>query len=91
MPDVSAAANRTIRGKVDVVVRANVSADGAVEDARLEAHGPSRYFASRALEAARKWRFKPAQQDGRAVPSLWTLRFQFRRSGPDVRATQVSP
>jgi TonB family protein len=91
MPDVSASANRTIQGKVDVVVRANVSVSGAVDNVRLQSGGRSRYFTAKALDAARKWRFTPAQQDGRAVPSVWNLRFQFRRSGPEVNASQVSP
>lgn len=91
MPAVTDAANRTIQGKVDVAVRVNVSASGAVENARLDSGGHSRYFTEKALDAARKWRFKPAQQDGNAVPSVWTLRFQFRRSGPEVHAAQVSP
>jgi TonB family protein len=91
MPDVSASANRTIRGKFDVSVRVDVDPSGTVANARLEAHGPSRYFASRALDAARKWKFRPAQQDGKAVPSTWLLRFQFRRSGPEVNAAEVSP
>lgn len=91
MPDVSANANRTIRGKVDVNVRVDVDASGAVGNARFESHGPSRYFATRALEAARKWKFKPAERDGKAVPSAWLLRFQFRRSGPEVTATEVAP
>lgn len=91
MPDVSANANRTIRGKVDVNVRVDVDASGAVENARFESRGPSRYFAARALEAARKWRFKPAERDGKAVPSAWLLRFQFRRSGPEATGTEVSP
>ena len=91
MPDVSASANRTIRGKINMRVRLNVDANGAVANAQLESAGQSRYFTSRALDAARKWRFRPAQQDGRTVPSVWNLRFQFRRSGPEVNAEQVSP
>lgn len=91
MPDVSGEANRTIHGKVEVTVRVNVDANGAVANARIESHAHSRYFNGRAVDAARKWRFKPAQQDGRTVPSVWLLRFQFRRNGPEVNAVQVSP
>ena len=91
MPDVTDAAIRTIQGKVDVAVRVNVSPSGAVENARLEGRDQSHYFTARSLDAARKWRFKPAQRDGHAVPSVWTLRFQFRRAGPEVSAAQVSP
>jgi TonB family protein len=91
MPNVAASANRTIQGKVDVTVRVDVDANGAVTNARLESPGHSRYFADKALEAARKWRFKPAHQDGKAVPSAWKLRFQFRRSGPEANAVEVMP
>ncbi|HEY3627188.1 MAG TPA: TonB family protein [Terracidiphilus sp.] len=91
MPEVSASANRSIHGKVDVAIRVNVSASGAVENARLEAGGRSRYFTAKALDAARRWRFTPAQKDGRDVASVWSVRFQFRRSGPEVHAVEVTP
>lgn len=91
MPDVSASANRTIRGKVDVTVRVDVDASGAVQNARLDSLGHSRYFNTRALDASRKWRFNPPKRDGNAVPSVWALRYRFRRSGPEVNAVQVSP
>jgi len=91
MPAVAESANRTIHGKVGVTVRVDVDVNGAVTDARFVSRGSSQYFANKALEAARKWRFKPAHKDGNAVPSAWTLRFQFRRSGPEVSAAEVSP
>ena len=91
MPDAAASANRTIQGKVDVTVRVDVDANGAVTNARFESRGHSRYFADKALEAARKWRFKPAHQEGKPVPSAWNLRFQFRRNGPEVTARELSP
>jgi TonB family protein len=91
MPDLLASANRTIHGKVDVNVRVNVDAKGGVANARLDSRGHSRYFAARALDAAGKWRFKPPQLNGQPVPSVWILRFQFRRSGPEVAATQKTP
>jgi TonB family protein len=91
MPDVTASANRTIHGKVEETIRVNVDSEGRVANARIESRSRSRYFASKALDAARKWRFKPAQQDGKAVPSEWTLRFQFRRGGPEVKALEVLP
>ncbi len=91
MPDVAASANRTIHGKVEVRVRLDVDANGAVSGARFDARGSSRYFAAKALEAAQKWTFKPALQNGRSVPSVWALRFDFRRGGPEVKAEEVSP
>jgi len=91
MPEVSASANHTIHGKVNVNVRVNVDAKGSVANARFDSHGLSRYFAARALDAARKWRFKPPQVDGQPVPSVWILRFQFRRNGPEVTAREATP
>ena len=91
MPNVLASANQTIQGKVEVRVRVGVNPNGEVSEARFDAPGSSRYFSARALEAARKWQFKPAQVDGKPVPSVWALRFEFRRSGPEVNAAEVSP
>ena len=91
MPGVSTSANRTIHGKVDVNVRVNVDAKGSVANVRFDSRGNSRYFADRALDAARKWRFKPPQVNGQPVPSVWILRFQFRRNGPDVAVTERTP
>jgi TonB family protein len=91
MPAVAASANRTIHGKVDETIRVDVDSEGRVTNARIESRSPSRYFGSKALEAARRWRFKPARQDGKAVPSAWRLRFQFRRSGPEVNAAEIQP
>lgn len=91
MPNVAASANRTIHGKVDVAVRVKVNPSGTVDNAVLESRAQSRYFTAKALEAARKWTFKPAQQDGHAVASVWTLRFRFTRGGAEVHAVPVSP
>jgi TonB family protein len=91
MPDVLESANRTIRGKIVVRIRLDVNANGDVSDAQFDARGSSRYFSRKALDAARKWTFKPAQVNGRAASSVWVLRFEFRRSGPDVTAKEVSP
>lgn len=90
-PDISESATRTIHGKVDVVVRVSVDASGAVSNASFDSQGHSRYFASHALSAARNWKFKPPQANGASVPSVWTLHFQFRRDGTDIKATEVSP
>ena len=91
MPDVLASAVRTIHGKVEVRVRMTVDPTGTVSEAKLDSAGPSRYFAGKALEAARKWRFIPARVRGEAVASVWTLRFTFRRGGTQVDPAQVSP
>jgi protein TonB len=68
-----------------------VDSNGAVSNARLESAGPSRYFANAALQAARRWRFKPAQVNGEDVPSEWILRFEFSRPAIDVVPTETKP
>jgi TonB family protein len=90
-PNVSASARATITGKVRVRVRLKVDESGNVSQASLESAGPSRYFAGKALDAARRWKFNPAQSDGHPVASAWRLRFEFGRGGTQVYADHLSP
>jgi TonB family protein len=90
MPEVSDAAKRTIHGKFAVKIRVTADEGGKVSEAVFESHGPSRYFANQALQAAREWTFKPPQVDGHPATSRWTLRFEFRRSGIDAIPVEVS-
>jgi TonB family protein len=91
LPDIIPSAMRTISGTLKVSVRLSVDANGNVTDATLESPGPSKYFAGKSLEAARHWKFKPAQVDGQAGPSTWTLEFQFKRSGINVVPEYTTP
>ncbi len=78
IPNVPRSARRTIHGHIKVAVLVIVDRSGNVTDAMLENPGPSWYFARLAREAARKWRFAPAdKQDSRQ----WLLRFEFARGG----------
>jgi len=88
LPDVPRSASNTIRGTVRVTVRVRVDAAGGVSGDELVSAGPSRYFARLASEAARRWKFSPARLDGRSVPSVWLLRFEFTRGG--TRAIPVA-
>jgi TonB family protein len=90
-PDIPESATRTIHGKIDVVVRVAVDANGAVSDASFVSPGHSKYFADRALSAARNWKFRPPQVKGEAAASVWNLHFQFRRNGTDINAREVTP
>jgi protein TonB len=90
-PDVLASASRTIHGQVSVSLRVNVDSTGTVSNAELASPGPSRYFAKVALQSAQRWKFNPAQVDGKAVPSVWTVRFKFRHSGVETTSEEVSP
>jgi serine/threonine-protein kinase len=89
MPDVSTSALRTIHGKVLVKIQVTVDANGVVSGASIRSSA-SRYFGAKALEAARRWRFRPPQANSQAVPSAWTLEFIFRQNGTTVKPVQVT-
>ena len=91
MPDLLPQAVASIHGQVNVKVRVTVDAAGNVTNASLDSAGPSKYFAKAALQAAQRWRFKPVQVNGQAVPSVWLLQFQFTQAGSRVTPVQVSP
>ena len=91
MPDIIPSAMKSISGTLRVSVRLSVDANGTVTDATLESPGPSKYFAGKSLEAARHWKFKPAQVGGIAAPSTWTLEFQFKQSGINVVPERTAP
>jgi TonB family protein len=91
LPDVPQKASRTIQGKVRVRIRVTADSSGEVSNAKFDSPGPSTYFANLALQAARHWKFKPAQVDGQAVSSMWMLRFQFERTATEVIPVEVSP
>jgi TonB family protein len=90
MPDILPRGRASIRGQVNVGIRVTVDSAGDVSNATFDSPGTSRYFAKQALEAARQWRFKPAQVNGRAVPSVWTLQFHFTQTATEITAVEVS-
>lgn len=91
MPDVPGKALSTIQGTVRVTIKANVNASGRVSEAVLDNPGPSRYFADKALAAARQWEFSSPVVDGRNMPSEWLIRFEFTREGVNAYPSQVQP
>ncbi len=91
LPDVSRGALNTITGHVKVSVQVSVDASGNVAEANFVSPGPSKYFADRALAAARRWKFTPSQVGGQASASEWILRFQFGRAGTEVFPAEVKP
>ncbi len=91
LPDVPESASNTIHGTVKVRVKAVVDPSGSVSDATLESEGPSKYFSGLALQAARQWKFRPPQVNGKPVSSLWILQFEFRQSGTTVLPLETSP
>lgn len=90
MPTVLSRAQSSISGTVKVKVQVSVGPDGRVSNAKLATKGPSTYFANEALRAARQWTFTPPVREGRAQASEWAIRFDFRRSGTQVSARDLS-
>lgn len=86
VPDVPRSARNTIQGTVRVSVLASVDPSGSVSATRFENRGPSAYFANVAMKAAKDWKFKSPQVNGHEVASNWTLHFDFKRSGTNVRS-----
>jgi TonB family protein len=91
MPEIPEKAIQTIRGQFQLAIRANVDSNGTVSNAELDSPGPSRYFANLALQAVQRWKFRPAQVDGRAAPSVWVLTFQFSQVATEVTPVEVAP
>ena len=88
IPDVPRSARGTIRGRIKVTVRVSVDSSGSVTDAAAENSGSSKYFARLATDAAREWKFVPAEnQDSRK----WLLRFEFSRGGAVAHASASRP
>jgi len=90
LPDVLPKAMASIHGQFVVKVRVSVDADGAVTDAGFDSEGPSRYFANAALNASRRWKFRPAVVSGQPVGGAWLLQFRFRREGTEVTPVQLA-
>jgi len=91
LPDVSREARNTIHGKIRVIVRVSVDPAGNVAGAAFQVRGPSNYFARKAMEAARDWKFTPPEVDGKPLASEWSLRFAIGRAETEVYPSQIAP
>ena len=91
LPEISEKARDSIVGTVRVGVRVQVDPAGHVTGATLDSHGPSKFFADKALAAAPRWKFIPPTVGGRSVPSEWILRFDFSNGGTKVNSSQAIP
>ena len=86
IPKVPLSARETIHGHIKVGVRVRVDGSGRVVRDSLDRPGPSRYFNRLASQAARKWKFAPAEDQ---LPREWFLRFDFGREGTTVHAVRA--
>jgi serine/threonine protein kinase len=88
IPALSRGTRDSIRGQIKVAVLVTVDRSGNVVGETLENQGSSKYFARLGLEAAKKWKFAPADsQDSRQ----WLLQFEFTRSGAAGQAVPRTP
>jgi TonB family protein len=67
-----------------VAVRVTVDRSGNVINETFDELGPSPYFARISMQAARKWKFNPAEDRSRQ----WVLRFEFSREGTEGHAVK---
>lgn len=91
LPEVSRSARNTIQGRIKVRVRVSVDGAGNVKAATLESPGPSKYFARLATQAAKDWKFAPAQVNGQNVASTWRLLFEFGRKETKAVPERTAP
>lgn len=70
------ALNRNIGGTVRV--RVMVAADGSVERMDVAESSGNRYLDRAAMEAVRRWRFKPAMRDGQPVIAQVIVPLEFK-------------
>ena len=77
-PQVPDGVRARINGRIEVPVKVDIDKSGRVTRAvsQGEGDGPYQFVAGSAVQAARKWRFRPAKaSDGTAVASTKTLMF----------------
>jgi len=91
LPNVSQEARETIQGMLEVRIRVRVGSSGDVMEATLDAPGPSRYFAKRALEAAQRWKFARLAGVSQSPPEEWILRFDYTKVGTQVFGERAIP
>jgi hypothetical protein len=71
-----------IKGVIPIDVRVEIDIHGRVSSAApvTKTHsGIESYLSSRALQAAKEWRFEPARRDGKAVEGSQILHFVFEK------------
>ena len=67
-----------LRGlELDVMVNFTVNTEGKVEGIEFESRSKSHYFKNAIRSAMKKWRFLPAQENGKPVESTMTKIFSF--------------
>ena len=63
-----------------VILEAVITASGAVDEVRI-VRSPSPLFDAAVEDAVRRWRYRPATLNGRAVPVVLTVTVRFGLEG----------
>ena len=66
--------------ETDIKVNFTIGKDGRIRDIEFERNGKANYFRGSITSAMRKWRFLPAQYDGKPVESKMSKIFSFSLS-----------
>ncbi|HWX34731.1 MAG TPA: protein kinase [Steroidobacteraceae bacterium] len=86
IPDVPPRALNSIHGIIKIWVRVTVDGSGKVVDESVQNPRRNRYFVRLAAEAAKEWKFEPADNQ---TSRKWLLQFEFTRRG--AAAHTVNP
>jgi hypothetical protein len=81
-PVVAAGIRPRIKGTIPIDVRVSIDTHGRVVSAApvtKQHSGLEEYLATRAVQAARLWRFEPARENGKPVTGTQTLHFVFTK------------
>jgi hypothetical protein len=81
-PVIAAGVRPRIKGSIPIDVRVQIDARGHVVSATpvtKQHSGLDEYLASRAVQAARLWRFEPARENGKPVAGAQILHFVFEK------------
>ena len=79
---IAAGIRPRIKGTIPIDVRVQIDARGRVVSATpvtKQHSGLNEYLASRAVQAARLWRFEPARENGKAVAGTQIIHFVFEK------------
>lgn len=81
MPNIKPFGYSLVNNDMTIDIEVQIDENGVVRQASPAAgSGRGTMLTTQALIAARKWRFKPAEVDGRRVPGTYIISFKFRRS-----------
>ena len=74
----------------EVILLVTVAADGTASDVEIEQSSPEGVFDAVSVEAARKWRFRPAMKDGKPVTSRLRIPVTFSTDQGNGQSSPLS-